>query len=117
MTASGPMRATVTCPSGSSTSVKNTSHDTCPWMLTGCTFFKMPSRVPLSTFSPQQDALERKEERTLVADALEQAAAILVEKPFELLRLQVSRVLREQRPPDPFDDVLGSGQDMRIDDQ
>src|SRR5262245_14524559 len=109
ITASGPMRATVTWPSGSSTSVKNTSHDTWPWMLIGWTFFRIPSRVPLSTLSPQQNSLEREQVRALVAQRREQALPIVGEELLEDLRRQMPRVVGQERPLHPFHHVGGSG--------
>src|SRR3954471_7139988 len=86
-------------------------------MLTGCTFFRMPSRVPLSTFSPQQDPLEREEERPLAADPLEQQSAIRVEEPLVQRWRKVPRILRQESSLDPLHHVFRSRQDMRIDDQ
>src|SRR3954447_13107414 len=117
ITASGPTRATLTCPSGSSTSVKYTSHEIWPWMLVGWTFFRMPSRVPLSTLSPTQNPLERVEERPRVLELREQACAILVDEPIVYGLGQPPLVGRQHGPLDPLDDLVACRQDMRIDDQ
>src|ERR1700716_3168265 len=117
ITASGPTRATLIWPSGSSTSVKYTSHEIWPWMLVGWTFFRMPSRVPLSTLSPTQYPLERVEERPRVLQPIEQPSAVGVHELIVHRGGQVPLVLGEHRPLDPLDDVLARRQDMRIDDQ
>src|SRR5256885_16575068 len=111
------MRATVTCPSGSSTSVKNTSHATWPWMLTGCTFFRIPSRVPLSTLAPAQYPFERKEKRPRLFQLRNEPRAVLIDEAGEQIRRQPLFVLRQQRPAHPVDHRLTSRQHMRIDDQ
>src|SRR5215467_5851353 len=95
-------------------------------MLMGCTFFRMPSRVPLSIsrvsgsggpLPPAQYPFERVEERPLGLELREQALAILADEPIVQLAGQVSLVFRQQRPLHPFDDVFAARQDMRIDDQ
>src|SRR5215831_3197889 len=86
-------------------------------MLTGWTFFRMPSRVPLSTLSPAQDAFERKEERSRPPQALRQPPPVLLDERLEHVRRQMTCVLRQQRPLHPVEHAVRSGQNMRIDDQ
>src|SRR6516225_6067660 len=95
-------------------------------MLTGWTFFKIPSRIPFNIsrvsgsgvpLPPAQYPFERVEERLPGLELREQALAILVDEPIVQIVGQVSLVFRQQRPFHPFDDIFAARQDMRIDDQ
>src|SRR5438552_15101922 len=86
-------------------------------MLTGWTFFRIPSRVPLSTLAPAQDPFERKEERPRRIDLPQQARLILSDKSAEQVGRKVFLVLGEECAPHPVDNSLRSRQHMRIDDQ
>src|SRR5258708_16380252 len=86
-------------------------------MLTGCTFRRMPSRVPLSTLTPTQYPFEREEVRLRGVQLRQQPRAILLDEALEQMRRQVPRVFGEQRPLHPFHHGLARCQDMRIDDQ
>src|SRR5438552_9314467 len=86
-------------------------------MLTGWTFFRIPSRVPLSTLAPAQDPFERKEERPRRLDLPQQARLILFDKSGEQVGRKVLLVLGEERAAHPIDNSLRSRQNMRIDDQ
>src|SRR5215813_12970343 len=77
----------------------------------------MPSRVPLSTLSPAQYPLERKEIRLGRLELREEPRPILLDEASEELVGQRSRVRREQRPFHPFHYGLARRQDMRIDHQ
>src|SRR3954470_19721702 len=86
-------------------------------MLVGWTFFRMPSRVPLSTLSPTQNPLERVEERPRVLELREQACAILVDEPIVYGLGHAPLVGRQHRALHPLDDLVARRQHMRIDDQ
>src|SRR5712692_9676311 len=111
-------------------------------MLTGCTFRRMPSRVPFSMcssqvrmkpdttyvvsafrrtvvlggpLSPTENPLERKEIRLHPVQPRQQPRAILLDEALEEIGREVTRVFGEQRPLHPFDHRLARRQDMRID--
>src|SRR6516164_11545432 len=86
-------------------------------MLTGCTRLRSPSRVPLSTSTPAQNAFERKEEWSRRFEALDESRSVLPDEPVEQLRRQMPRVLRQERSLHPLDDIAGFLQHMRIDHQ
>src|SRR5258706_14409164 len=84
-------------------------------MLTGCTFRRIPSRVPLSTLTPTQYPFEREKVRLRGVQLRQQPRAILLDEALEQVGRQVTRVLRQQRPLHPLDYRLARRQDMRID--
>src|SRR5712692_1281686 len=88
----------------------------------------MPSRVPLSmmvlscparagTLPPTEYPLEREEERPCRFEPGDEPGPVFLHELIEQVGGQVTCVLREQRALHPLDDVVWSGQDMRIDDQ
>src|SRR5258705_2397834 len=96
----------------------------------------MPSRVPFNIspprsrvpgrcrcppsgglLSPTQYPLERKKERLCRVETGQQPALVFIEKPIEQLGRKAARILREQRPFHPLDDLVASSENIRIDDQ
>src|SRR5262245_28491617 len=88
-------------------------------MLTGCTRFRIPSRVPLSialwSRSPAQYASKREEERTRVANMFQEPLPIGLDERLVKLDRELPLIFRQQRALHPLDDVLGPAEDVRVD--
>src|SRR4051812_30971432 len=86
-------------------------------MLTGWTFFRIPSRVPLSTLAPAKYPLEREEERPRRLELRQETRLIRLHEPVEQFAIEPLLVFREERSAHPLDHRFRTFQNMRIDDQ